>query len=255
MKPVHELLAPPQADIASALPNGDLTHPVADDLPYDAALRAIGNVRGAVLVVDCKTRRVACAGSPDNGSEWRPWEGRSGRSIAAFARRLVALRTRNATAPTLPQRVGRTFILSVAQFSPESHGAATPFVAVHVAPAARDPRARERLSPREGQVAHFLVEGYSNVNIAALCGVSTNTTRTLIQRIYRKLGVCNRADLVERNAALLDWNYFFGAPHCILDSMQATVRSCSAPHRPRRMAATPSGAHSQFWTGCATRHR
>jgi DNA-binding CsgD family transcriptional regulator len=65
-----------------------------------------------------------------------------------------------------------------------------------LAPPQADIASALRLSPRERQVAHFLAEGYSNVNIAALCGVSTNTARTLIQRIYRKLGVCNRADLV-----------------------------------------------------------
>jgi DNA-binding CsgD family transcriptional regulator len=52
------------------------------------------------------------------------------------------------------------------------------------------------LAPRERQVARLLVDGYSNVNVAALCGVSSNTVRTLIRRVYRKLGVCNRAELV-----------------------------------------------------------
>jgi DNA-binding CsgD family transcriptional regulator len=53
-----------------------------------------------------------------------------------------------------------------------------------------------RLSPREREVARLLVDGYSHVNVAALCGVTTNTVRTLTRRLYRKLGVCNRADLV-----------------------------------------------------------
>jgi DNA-binding CsgD family transcriptional regulator len=52
------------------------------------------------------------------------------------------------------------------------------------------------LSPRERQVARLLVDGYSSVNVAALCGVTPNTVRTLMRRLYRKLGVRNRADLV-----------------------------------------------------------
>jgi DNA-binding CsgD family transcriptional regulator len=52
------------------------------------------------------------------------------------------------------------------------------------------------LSPREQQVAQLLADGYSNVNIAAVCGVTSNTVRTLMRRLYRKLGVRNRADLV-----------------------------------------------------------
>jgi DNA-binding CsgD family transcriptional regulator len=52
------------------------------------------------------------------------------------------------------------------------------------------------LSPREEQIAKLLADGYSNVNTAAICGVTPNTVRTLIRRLYCKLGVRNRADLV-----------------------------------------------------------
>ncbi len=52
------------------------------------------------------------------------------------------------------------------------------------------------LSPREEQIAQLLADGYSNVNTAAICGVTPNTVRTLIRRLYCKLGVRNRADLV-----------------------------------------------------------
>ena len=44
------------------------------------------------------------------------------------------------------------------------------------------------------------------------------------------------------------------AQRCIFACMQATVRPCSASQKPSRMAATPSGAHSQFWIGCSFRH-
>ena len=54
----------------------------------------------------------------------------------------------------------------------------------------------DKLSRREREVAKLLVAGYSNVNIAALCGLSPNTIRTFMRRLYAKLGVFNRADLV-----------------------------------------------------------
>ena len=57
---------------------------------------------------------------------------------------------------------------------------------------------RGRLSRREAEVARLLVDGYSNVNIAALFGLSPNTVRTFMRRIYTKVGVFNRADLVRR---------------------------------------------------------
>jgi DNA-binding CsgD family transcriptional regulator len=93
-------------------------------------------------------------------------------------------------------RVGGNVILAAAPFSRSSQSGVAPFVAVHVAAASGAPPPCDRLSPREQQVAGLLAEGYSNVNVSAVCGVTTNTARTLIRRIYRKLGVFNRADLV-----------------------------------------------------------
>lgn len=61
----------------------------------------------------------------------------------------------------------------------------------------RVPSAAEpTLSKREREVAALLVGGYANLNIAAHLGISENTTRTYIRRLYKKLGVCNRIDLI-----------------------------------------------------------
>lgn len=61
----------------------------------------------------------------------------------------------------------------------------------------RVPSAAEpTLSRREREVAALLVGGYANLNIAAHLGISENTTRTYIRRLYKKLGVCNRIDLI-----------------------------------------------------------
>ena len=56
----------------------------------------------------------------------------------------------------------------------------------------------EGLSRREREIARLLVSGYSGVNVAALSGLSENTVRTYVRRLYGKLGVNNRADLVRK---------------------------------------------------------
>jgi DNA-binding CsgD family transcriptional regulator len=60
------------------------------------------------------------------------------------------------------------------------------------------PAAIEGLSKREREIARLLVSGYSGVNVAALSGLSENTVRTYVRRLYGKLGVNNRADLVRQ---------------------------------------------------------
>jgi len=54
------------------------------------------------------------------------------------------------------------------------------------------------LSPRQREVARLLADGYSLVNVAAILGLSENTARTYVKRLYAKLGVCNRVELVRR---------------------------------------------------------
>ncbi len=56
------------------------------------------------------------------------------------------------------------------------------------------------LSEREQQVARLLADGSSCVNTAAVLNLSENTVRTYVRRLYRKLAVTNRVDLVQRLA-------------------------------------------------------
>jgi DNA-binding CsgD family transcriptional regulator len=56
----------------------------------------------------------------------------------------------------------------------------------------------EGLSKRERAIARLLVAGYSGVNVAAIAGLSENTVRTYVRRLYTKLGANNRADLVRK---------------------------------------------------------
>ncbi|MDQ3363834.1 MAG: helix-turn-helix transcriptional regulator [Myxococcota bacterium] len=59
------------------------------------------------------------------------------------------------------------------------------------------------LSKREREVAQLLVGGYANLNVAAHLGISENTIRTYIRRLYKKLNVCNRIDLIRAYEATI----------------------------------------------------
>lgn len=54
------------------------------------------------------------------------------------------------------------------------------------------------LSPREREIAIALVSGFTQREIASRLGRSPHTVSTLTRRIYRKLGVRRRAELVNR---------------------------------------------------------
>lgn len=54
--------------------------------------------------------------------------------------------------------------------------------------------ARRVLSPRQAQILALVAEGLGDKEIARRMGVSTNTVRTHLQRLYRERGVRNRAE-------------------------------------------------------------
>jgi DNA-binding NarL/FixJ family response regulator len=54
----------------------------------------------------------------------------------------------------------------------------------------------ERLSPRERDVLHRTVEGYSSVQIALQLSLSPKTVDTYRSRLMHKLGVSNRSGLI-----------------------------------------------------------
>lgn len=55
---------------------------------------------------------------------------------------------------------------------------------------------RIHLSPREQQVAQFVMQGTSNKGIAHILDISPNTVSTHIRRLFVKLGVNSRAEMV-----------------------------------------------------------
>jgi DNA-binding CsgD family transcriptional regulator len=62
----------------------------------------------------------------------------------------------------------------------------------------RDPRDRDELTPAELEVASLVAEGKMNKEIAAALWMSEKTVEAHLSRIYRKLGLRNRAELARR---------------------------------------------------------
>lgn len=67
-------------------------------------------------------------------------------------------------------------------------------------PNAKNLTGPQRLSPREIEIAHLVGQGKRNKEISRLAGLSEYTVENHLRRIYRKLGVRNRAALVARIA-------------------------------------------------------
>lgn len=63
---------------------------------------------------------------------------------------------------------------------------------------AEPPMYRANLSPREREIAELIAKGYPNKVIAAVLEISTWTVATHIRRIFTKLGVKTRAEMVAR---------------------------------------------------------
>ena len=54
------------------------------------------------------------------------------------------------------------------------------------------------LSPREMQIVQGVFEDYKEAAIAAEMGISPHTVNTYFQRLYRKMHVCSRPQLIVR---------------------------------------------------------
>ena len=60
------------------------------------------------------------------------------------------------------------------------------------------PNVAHRLTPRERQVASFVMQGANNLGIASSLQISRETVKKALQRIYEKLNVHGRAEMVAR---------------------------------------------------------
>jgi len=57
-------------------------------------------------------------------------------------------------------------------------------------------RGEALLTPREDQVVNLVAEGIGNRDIAQQLGIKENTVKKSLMRIYDKVGVSNRVELV-----------------------------------------------------------
>ena len=80
---------------------------------------------------------------------------------------------------------------------PTDYGSGPVFTTMYPAAQSSD-QLRELLTPREMQIAHQLVAGRSNREIASELHLSPETIKGYVARVLRKLGASNRADAVSR---------------------------------------------------------
>ncbi len=65
-------------------------------------------------------------------------------------------------------------------------------------PAARPAAEPAGLTEREQQIGHWVAQGKSNWEIAAILGISENTVKTHVANLLRKQGLTSRADLKQQ---------------------------------------------------------
>jgi DNA-binding CsgD family transcriptional regulator len=166
-----------------------------DELSREAAaLRALGKVRGAVYVVDRDSKRVVWAADREHGLDWDEDVAPIEAQLVVAAEHSLEASARGDPLPTPPRLPGGS-VFGVATIDGDPVFGGARCAAVRVEPTQK-PAAIEGLSKREREIARLLVTGYSGVNVAAISGLSENTVRTYVRRLYGKLGVTNRAELV-----------------------------------------------------------
>lgn len=168
-----------------------------DELSREAAaLRAFSKVSGTLFVVDRERKRVVWAANRDRGVDWdhdvKPIEDH----VVDAAEQSLAARAKNEALPT-PPRLPSGAVVGVAKIDGDPVFGGAKCAVLRVEPQEKQAPI-EGLSRREREIARLLVAGYSGVNVAAISGLSENTVRTYVRRLYQKLGVANRADLVRK---------------------------------------------------------
>jgi DNA-binding CsgD family transcriptional regulator len=168
-----------------------------DELSREAvALRAFSKVSGSLFVIDRERRKVVWAANRDRGIDWETDVVPIADHIVDAAEQSLAARAKGDALPT-PPRLPSGAVVGVAKIDGDPVFGGAKCAVIRVEP--QDKAAPiEGLSKREREIARLLVAGYSGVNVAAISGLSENTVRTYVRRLYQKLGVANRADLVRK---------------------------------------------------------
>jgi DNA-binding CsgD family transcriptional regulator len=166
-----------------------------DELSREAAaLRALGKVAGALFVIDRDRKRILWAADREQGIDWEEDVEPIESLLVDAAEQSITARAKGDALPTPLKLPGGGSIVAVAALEGDPVFGGVRCAVVRVA--TQKPAAFEGLSKREREIARLLVSGYSGVNVAALSGLSENTVRTYVRRLYGKLGVNNRAELV-----------------------------------------------------------
>ena len=109
----------------------------------------------------------------------------------------------NAAAPSvtlLTSQSGEPFYLHVLPL-PRSRRQRTPTYAVTVRSSGADVHAfrrRYRLSAREGQITSLILRGWGNRQVSQSLGISIETTKKHLSRIFDKVGVDSRSQLMAK---------------------------------------------------------
>ena len=169
-----------------------------DELAREAScLRALGNVSGALYVIDRDAKQVVWAADRERGIDWEQDVTPIEDALVNAAERLLASRARGDALPT-PPRLPNGSVTAVSKIDDDPVFAQARVCVIRIEPLGEQATAMDTLSRREREIARLLVAGYSGVNVAAIAGLSENTVRTYVRRLYLKLGVSNRADLVRK---------------------------------------------------------
>jgi DNA-binding CsgD family transcriptional regulator len=169
-----------------------------DELAREAsALRALGRGSGALFVVDRDARKVVWAADREHGIDWAEDVAPVEDALVNAAQKLIDAGARGEALPT-PPRLPKGTVTQVAKIDDDPVFGVARVAVVRVEPLGEKAKAMDALSRREREIARLLVAGYSGVNVAAIAGLSENTVRTYVRRLYQKLSVSNRADLVRK---------------------------------------------------------
>jgi len=169
-----------------------------DELARETScLRALGNVSGALYVIDRDAKQVIWAADRERGIDWDHDVSPIEDALVNAAERLLASRARGEALPT-PPRLPNGSVTAVSKIDDDPVFAQARVCVVRIEALGEQATAMDTLSRREREIARLLVAGYSGVNVAAIAGLSENTVRTYVRRLYLKLGVSNRADLVRK---------------------------------------------------------
>jgi DNA-binding CsgD family transcriptional regulator len=181
-----------------------------------AVLDVVG-VHGSVFVVDCDRHRIVW----DSNCGLCPMTLALERHIVRLAAERLAAESEDAPTPT-PPRLANGTVVSVRPLCNIGLRGGRLYAVQVVFDEDKDD-AFAALSEREHEVAGLLVAGYTSDNIGARFGVSPNTIRTYTRRLYAKLGIVSRVELVHR---------FLRAPARSSSRRQAPIAGAGSPAKP-----------------------